>query len=256
MPSTRTVAGVALALAVGSVAAAATAVEASIAPALDSPRSGRGGGGGGSLYGLLLLLLTRVLAVFGIHVELGGGGAPSFLPVALRWLAANLPALLGAVALLAVVALAVRYRDGVVAATRSVRSRSRSPASGDGRSDWSPGDPSNAVEAAWVELVSRADAARPASRTPAEWERAGVDSGLPAAAVDRAVSLFRAVRYGGRPVTDERAARAETLRRRLAGDGETATDAEGPSETGSADAAASDRAEERGGDRGDDAVDG
>ncbi|WP_121822906.1 DUF4129 domain-containing protein [Halostella salina] len=225
MPSTRTVAGVAVALAVGAVAAAATAVDASIAPALDPPRSNRGGAGGGSLYGLLLLLLTRVFAVFGLQLELrgGGAGALSVLPVALRWLVANLPAILGLLALFAVVALAVRYRDGVVAATRSVRSRSRPPASDDGRSNWSPGEPSNAVEAAWVELVSNADADSPASRTPAEWRRAGVDSGLPAAAVDRAVSLFRAVRYGGRPVTDEREARAETLRRRLAGDDNAAT---------------------------------
>jgi len=226
MPSTRTVAGVALALAVGAVAAAATAVEASIAPAFEPPGSDSGGAGGGSLYGLLLLLVTRVLAVFGVGVELQGGGAGALsLPLAaLGWLAANLPAILGLLALLAVAALAVRYRDGVVAVTRSVRSRSRPAASGDVESNWSPGDPSNAVEAAWVALVSQADAARPASRTPAEWRRAGVESGLPAAAVDRAVSLFRAVRYGGRPVTDERAAHAETLRRRLAGDSEATTD--------------------------------
>nr|WP_303648666.1 DUF4129 domain-containing protein [Haloarchaeobius litoreus] len=64
---------------------------------------------------------------------------------------------------------------------------------------------------------------RPESKTPAEVARAAVDGGLPRSAVERLTAVFRDVRYGRYPRSDERKRTAREalaeIRERLEGDG-------------------------------------
>nr|WP_303647090.1 DUF4129 domain-containing protein [Haloarchaeobius salinus] len=64
---------------------------------------------------------------------------------------------------------------------------------------------------------------RPESKTPAEVARAAVDGGLPRSAVERLTAVFRDVRYGRYPRTDDRKRTAREalaeIRERLEGDG-------------------------------------
>lgn len=70
-------------------------------------------------------------------------------------------------------------------------------------------EPRNAVERAWVSVLSRADVEDPWRRTPEECASAAVESGFDPEGVERLRRVFEEVRYGDREVTDERVRRME-----------------------------------------------
>ena len=65
-------------------------------------------------------------------------------------------------------------------------------------------EPIRTVEGAWAAFAEPLAVADREARTPGELARAAVDRGDPAEAVERLRDVFRDVRYGGAPVTDDR----------------------------------------------------
>lgn len=214
MPSTRSVAGAALVVAVGGTVAAAAGVEQGLPAAVAVEQRPAAGGSGLSLYGLFVLLVVRVLALFGVSVELSAAGAPGG-----SWLSAVVAASRVAVPVLAAALVAGSVCWAAVRARRWRRSRrsaaepGRDPAPGES-SDAAQRPPANAVESNWAAAVPPEQAER-ATRTPGELAGERADDGAPEEAVTGLTRLFRAVRYGGRPATDERAQRAAEFARDL-----------------------------------------
>lgn len=66
-------------------------------------------------------------------------------------------------------------------------------------------------------MVRELDVERPWSLTPGECRRAAVEAGMDPEAVGTLTRAFREVRYGERPVTDERRERALRSADRIAG---------------------------------------
>ena len=79
------------------------------------------------------------------------------------------------------------------------------------------------IDEAWQTMVESVPLRRDESKTPAEVARAAVDGGLPQSAVERLTAVFRDVRYGRYPRSDERKRTAREalaeIRERLEGDG-------------------------------------
>lgn len=79
------------------------------------------------------------------------------------------------------------------------------------------------IDEAWETMVDAVPLRRPDSKTPAEVARAAVDGGLPRSAVERLTTVFRDVRYGRYPRSDDRKRTAREalaeIRERLEGDG-------------------------------------
>lgn len=132
-----------------------------------------------------------------------------------------LPLLLVGIALLMAVGLGYRYRGrigrllaaiagslfGLVPTRRSV-TRSSS-------SRWNAVDPEHIVDRAWLRLVRELDLDAAPYLTPTECARTAKAAGMPAAAVDAVRETFEEVRYGGKPVTDERRQRVQDSLRAL-----------------------------------------
>jgi len=73
----------------------------------------------------------------------------------------------------------------------------------------------NTVYRAWEEMTAALDVPRRSTTTPTEFADAAVEAGLAREDVRELTAIFEAVRYGDRPVTDERERRAETALRRI-----------------------------------------
>lgn len=73
----------------------------------------------------------------------------------------------------------------------------------------------NEVYRAWREMTELLDVANPAANTPAEFADAAVDAGLDPEDVDELTALFAEIRYGDRPVTEDREERAVAALRRI-----------------------------------------
>ena len=69
-------------------------------------------------------------------------------------------------------------------------------------------DLENAVYEAWVEMTTHLDIDSPETTTPAEFADAAREAGMQPDHVETLTDLFREVRYGGEPVTEERERRA------------------------------------------------
>lgn len=74
---------------------------------------------------------------------------------------------------------------------------------------------SNAVFRAWQEMTDALDVENPGTTTPAEFEEIAVDAGLAREDVATLTDLFRDVRYGDAPATEDREERARTALRRI-----------------------------------------
>lgn len=225
MPSTRTTTGAAVVVAVAAVVAGAASVERGLPAAVAVEQTRPVSGGGLSLYGLFALLVVRLLSLFGVDAALGapGGAAPTLLAVAADTARVVGPVLVagGVVASVAWVGVRARRWQRAAAATRS---RTPSAAAAAGDDQWPPGRPSNDVEANWVAAVADTDCESPASMTPRELADAKTDEGAPKSATAELTRLFRAVRYGGRRATAERAARAAALAATVRGRGSDGED--------------------------------
>lgn len=73
----------------------------------------------------------------------------------------------------------------------------------------------NEVYRAWKEMTDHLDLDSPDARTPEEFRAAARDAGMTAADVDALTDLFREVRYGGAPPTDEREVKATDALRQI-----------------------------------------
>ncbi len=69
-------------------------------------------------------------------------------------------------------------------------------------------DLENAVYQAWWEMTTHLDIDSPETTTPAEFAATAREAGMQPEHVDTLTDLFREVRYGGQPVTDQREQRA------------------------------------------------
>ncbi|WP_459195017.1 DUF4129 domain-containing protein [Halosimplex sp. J119] len=65
-------------------------------------------------------------------------------------------------------------------------------------------DAIRSVEEAWEAFAEPLPASRPEARTPAEFARLGIEHGDPSEPVRQLTRVFRDVRYGGQPSSDER----------------------------------------------------
>jgi hypothetical protein len=135
--------------------------------------------------------------------------------------------LLWVLALLVLAALAVRYRERIRALLGAVRPE-RSHSASTARRGWTgaPAD-ANVVVRAWDDLVRQVGVADPHTLTTGECSAAARRRGYDAEAVETLRRAFDAVRYGDRPVTDERRHRVTRSCRDLgidAGDGDAHPD--------------------------------
>mgnify|MGYP000651501881 CR=1 FL=1 len=73
----------------------------------------------------------------------------------------------------------------------------------------------NEVYRAWREMAESVDVGDPQTSTPAEFAAVAVDAGLDRDRVAELTELFEAVRYGDRPVTEEREQRAVAALREI-----------------------------------------
>ena len=73
----------------------------------------------------------------------------------------------------------------------------------------------NEVYRAWREMTTHLGVERPQSSTPGEFARAATRAGMAHEDVTELTDLFRAVRYGGSAVTDDRETRAVAALRRI-----------------------------------------
>lgn len=124
--------------------------------------------------------------------------------------------------LLAALALAYRYRRQLLVLTMVLLGVSpRSAAEEDEvTAAWHGVEPSNEVHRAWLAMVDSIPVERPWTRTPSECADIARDTGADPEAVADITETFEEVRYGGRPVTDERRERARQGLERLRTRGE------------------------------------
>lgn len=159
------------------------------------PNSSSGGGGGGfadlgggnmfASLGLVAALLIGLLAVFGSeYIPRRDDDAPTRAAVADE--ATDDDAAIGEAA--------GRAADRIEAAEAGAE---------------------NEVYRAWREMADGVDVGNPRTSTPAEFAAAAVDAGLDPDRVEELTELFEAVRYGDRPVTEERERRAVAALREI-----------------------------------------
>jgi len=148
---------------------------------------------------------------------MGTGGEPSLLQRLLNLLMDLLPLLLLALAL----ALAYRYRYHLLALALAIKGFlvGDEVASSSSTTAWPKGTPSNEVHRAWLSMVSTTGIDEPQRRTPSECATAAIEEGHDPGAVQTLTETFEEVRYGGKPVTDERRERARKGLDRIGGGG-------------------------------------
>lgn len=152
----------------------------------------------------------------GVEEGLGTAAAePSLLDRLLDLLRSLLELAVMVGVFLGVGTLLVRYRDRLFQSSGSPDAASTPPAE-----PWPREPPENPVERAWVDVVHRLDLRDPEAMTTSECAAAAVRTGFDADAVGRLTETFEEVRYGNRPVTDERVRRAERCRSRILEEGE------------------------------------
>ncbi|WP_226021459.1 DUF4129 domain-containing protein [Halomicrobium salinisoli] len=144
-------------------------------------------------------------------------GLPDFFDRLVALLSDLLPALVTFVAAVAASEAVARYRDRLLAAVGpAATDPEERPAESEGGEAPGP-EPSNAVERTWAELLRRLDTDRTGHMTPEEVARAAVDTGFDPEAVRALTRTFVEVRYGDRPVTEDRERAASRVRRQFDG---------------------------------------
>lgn len=152
----------------------------------------------------------------------GGGGSgeqPGMAPQAPPQLFDYLPWLL----LLVILALAYRYRRRLLSLALALLGAVPEPEEDEEEevtAQWRGVEPSNDVHRAWLAMVNSLPVERPWTRTPTECAEIARAAGADSDAVEQITRTFEEVRYGGRPVTDERRQRAREGIERLRSQGE------------------------------------
>jgi hypothetical protein len=159
--------------------------------------------------------------------QLGGSGpsgeGPGTGPLSLlEQLWRLLEQLLPLLVLLLALALVYRYRRNLLALVLAIAAvlGDRAERHAGSETTWPSEQPSNEVHRAWLKMVDRLDIDEPQTRTPSECASAAVDANMDPTAVQTLTNVFEEVRYGEKPVTDERRQRARKGLQRLGG-GET-----------------------------------
>lgn len=144
-------------------------------------------------------------------------GMPDLLDRLVALLLDLLPTLVTFVLAVAASEAVARYRDRLLAAVGPAADDSEErPAESEAGEAPGP-EPSNAVERAWAEMLRRLDVDRTGHMTPEEVARAAVDAGFDPEAVRTLTETFVEVRYGDRPVTEDRERAASRVRRQFEG---------------------------------------
>jgi disulfide bond formation protein DsbB len=120
--------------------------------------------------------------------------------------------LLAVLLALALLALAYRYRDRLlallVAPLAVFGTGGATSSAGRGRDPWANVDPSDRIDRAWYAMVRHLDVERPWAKTPDECRSAAVDAGLDPEAVRTLTRLFRQNRYASDGLSAARRERA------------------------------------------------
>ena len=221
----------ALAIALGAVVLATVTrtlgptVSTTVAP--EPPRS-MPPSSGVSILELLYLVISRLLALFGVTLDAPSGraagrGLVGVVIVILQFVYHHRLAVVALLVSLTVSVLLFQYRHRLAVPRVSPSSgertepTGRSPSTGTTNPAWSPETESQSVRAVWLAMVHRIDngVEAPSSRTPGEWQRLAVDSGLSPDAVETITEVFCAVRYGNASETDDRRNDARAMLERL-----------------------------------------
>lgn len=137
-----------------------------------------------------------------------GTGVQELTP--LQQLLQLLKDLLPLLVLVIALALLYRYRDHLLALVAAVLAVARGEPDREQTSttQWPSEQPSNEVHRAWLSMVSKTGIDDPRTRTPSECAAAAIDADLDPSAVRTLTGVFEEVRYGDKPVTEERRQRA------------------------------------------------
>lgn len=157
----------------------------------------------------------------GVGADGSGSGRGPGTPT-VNWLWNLLEQLLPLLGLLVATALAYRYRRNLLALALALAAVVGDRTSTGERREtrWPAERPSNDVHRAWLSMVDRLDIDQPHTRTPSECASAAVEADMDPSAVQTLTNVFEEVRYGEKPVTDERRQRAKRGLERIRG-GET-----------------------------------
>lgn len=146
----------------------------------------------------------------GSQSGLGGAGQQDLIDRLLGLLRALLPVVLAALAVLMVAGLAYRYRARLEALVVGLLAMvigllpsvgQSSPSGLEGSVEF---EPQHEVDRAWLRLVKELNLDAVQNRTPKEVAALAKAAGLTPGAVDTLTRAFEEVRYGGKPVTEER----------------------------------------------------
>lgn len=145
---------------------------------------------------------------------------PSLLDRLLALLTALMPFLLAIAGVLTAAAVAIRYRERLAALfARPDPDDDAEPAAPVEAAPAGDSPPANTVERAWLRMVRRLDLDGARTMTTSECASAAIAAGLERDAVETLTETYEEVRYGGRPVTQQREQRAQRSERRLDGGG-------------------------------------
>ncbi|WP_225334019.1 DUF4129 domain-containing protein [Halomicrobium urmianum] len=144
-------------------------------------------------------------------------GTPDLLDRLLALLTDLLPTLVTFALALAASEAVARYRDRLLAALGLAADEPEAEAAESEAAGTPERAPANAVERVWAEMLRRLDVDRTGHMTPEEVARAAVDAGFDPDAVRTLTETFVEVRYGDRPVTEDRERVASRVRRQFDG---------------------------------------
>lgn len=140
---------------------------------------------------------------------------PSLLDRLLALLTALLPYLLALAVVATVVGLAVHYRERLLALFEDPEADDAVESVSTDSAQLLRKSPAHTVEGAWLGMVRRLDLDDPGTMTTSECASAAIEAGLDREAVQRLTETYEEVRYGGRPVTEDREEVARQSRRRI-----------------------------------------
>lgn len=160
--------------------------------------------------------------------QAGSTGSQATLPTLLERLLALLAAIVRVLvpfgAVVGLIVVIYRYRERLSAILRTATTTDDGKTGATTTADAWPGtEPSNAVDLAWLWMVSFADPERPGTKTPGECATIAREAGIDPSTVEAITDAFERVHYGGVPVERE-TPRARAALEQLPSDGRHRSD--------------------------------
>lgn len=159
-----------------------------------------------SLLALLYLLLNAILSLFGLSLNMKGGGAAGFPLInvildSLQQLYNYRLVLIASLLLLIICVLGLKNHDQITLGHLKTPSDNQNTTPREQTaSGWPRGKPSNDISKAWVEMVQIAEIDDPQVRTPRECQTAVIKAGFDPKAVKTITKAFVKVQYGNKAV--------------------------------------------------------